>query len=48
MEIGSKDGMYTIDDTLEELYLAGYISKEEAIAEARDAVRMEGLRRRPQ
>jgi len=48
MEIGRKDGMYTIDDTLEELYLAGYISKEEAISEARDAVRMEGLRRRPQ
>lgn len=48
MEIGRKDGMHTIDDALEELYLAGRISKEEAVAGARDAARLEVLRRVPQ
>lgn len=48
MEIGRKDGMHTIDDSLEELYLAGRISKEEAVAGCRDAARMEVLRRKPQ
>ena len=47
MEIGRKDGMHTFDDVLEELYLAGYISKEEAVAGARNASRMESLRRKP-
>jgi twitching motility protein PilT len=47
MEIGRKDGMYTFDDVLEELYLAGYISKEEALRGARDRERMEELRRTP-
>ncbi len=47
MEIGRRDGMHTFDDVLEELYLAQYISKEEAIAGARDAARIEALRRIP-
>jgi len=48
MEIGRKDGMHTIDDSLEDLYLSGRISKEEAVSGARDAARMERLRRIPQ
>jgi twitching motility protein PilT len=47
MEIGRKDGMHTIDDSLEDLYLSGRISKEEAVTGARDASRMEALRRVP-
>ena len=47
MEIGRKDGMHTIDDTLEDLYLAGYVSKEDAIAESRDPARLEALLRLP-
>jgi len=47
MQIGQKDGMHTFDSMLEELYLSGYISKEEAVAGARDSSRMEGLRRKP-
>jgi twitching motility protein PilT len=47
MEIGRKDGMHTFDDVLEELYLANSISKEEAMAGARNASRIEALRRKP-
>jgi twitching motility protein PilT len=47
MEIGRKEGMHTVDDSLEELYLAGRISKEEAVSGARDPARMEVLRRIP-
>jgi len=47
MEIGRKDGMHTFDDVLEEFYLANLISKEEAVAGARDSARMETLRRKP-
>jgi twitching motility protein PilT len=47
MEIGRKDGMHTYDDMLEELYLNRRISKEEAVAGARDPARMEALRRKP-
>jgi len=43
MEIGRRDGMYTMDDMLEELYLARKISKEDAVAEARDTARIAGL-----
>ncbi len=46
MEIGRKDGMHTFDDVLEELYLANYISKEEAVAGARNPGRIEELRRK--
>jgi twitching motility protein PilT len=45
IEIGRKDGMHTIDDDLEQLYLSRAISKEEAIANARDMNRMESLLR---
>jgi Tfp pilus assembly pilus retraction ATPase PilT len=47
METGRKDGMYTIDEVLEDLYVNGMISKEEAVAGARDPARMEALRRKP-
>jgi twitching motility protein PilT len=47
MEIGRKDGMHTFDNSLEELYLSNRISKEEAMAGARNPVRLEGLRRVP-
>jgi twitching motility protein PilT len=47
MEIGRKDGMHTFDDVLEDLYLSGRISKEEAVAGARDPARIETLRRVP-
>lgn len=47
MEIGRRDGMHTFDDVLEELYLGGRISKEEAVAGARDPARIEVLRRIP-
>ncbi len=45
IEIGGKEGMHTIDDDLRRLYLAGMISKEDAIANARDRGQMESLRR---
>lgn len=45
MEIGRKDGMHTFDDSLETLYLGRQISKEEALAGARDTNRMANLRR---
>ena len=48
IEIGRKDGMHSIDDDLEQLYLSRAISKEEAIANARDTNRMESLLRPPQ
>ena len=47
MEIGRKDDMHTFDDVLEDLYLARRISKEEAVAGARDPQRIEVLRRTP-
>ncbi len=47
IEIGGKEGMHTIDDDLQRLYLAGLISKEDAIANARDRAQMETLRREP-
>jgi len=45
IEIGAKDGMHTIDDDLAGLYLSRAISKEQAIANARDRKRMESLMR---
>jgi len=45
IEIGAKDGMHTLDESLSELYLNRAISKEEAIANARDKDRVEALRR---
>lgn len=43
LEIGAKDGMHTFDDSLAELYTNRLISKEEAIANARDKNRCEEL-----
>ncbi|MDD5199535.1 MAG: PilT/PilU family type 4a pilus ATPase [Terrimicrobiaceae bacterium] len=48
IEIGGREGMNTIDDSLADLYLARRISKEEAIANARDVVRFESLARQPE
>lgn len=45
IEIGAKDGMHTLDDSLSDLYLNRIISKEEAVANARDKVQMEELMR---
>ncbi len=47
IEIGTKDGMHTYDESLSELYLDRLISKEEAIANARDKARFENLQRDP-
>jgi twitching motility protein PilT len=48
IEIGGREGMNTIDDSLSDLYLARQISKEVAIANARDTVRFESLTRTPE
>jgi len=47
IEIGAKDGMHTYDDCLADLYLSRRVSKEEAIANARDKNRFEDLMREP-
>ncbi len=47
IEIGAKDGMHTIDDSLAELYAARQIGKEEALSHARDKAAIEGLTREP-
>lgn len=41
LEIGAKDGMHTYDDSLTELYANRLITKEEALANARDKSRFE-------
>jgi twitching motility protein PilT len=45
IEIGAKDGMRTFDESLAELYLTRQISKEQAIANARDKTRFESMLR---
>jgi len=45
LEIGSKDGMHTFDDSLAGLYLNRQISKEVALANARDKERFADLMR---
>ncbi len=45
IEIGAKDGMHTIDEDLSGLYLSLQISKEQAVANARDRQRFEVLLR---
>ncbi|MBE2203893.1 MAG: PilT/PilU family type 4a pilus ATPase [Chthoniobacterales bacterium] len=45
IEIGAKDGMHTIDEDLSGLYLSCQISKEQAIANARDRRQFEELTR---
>ena len=48
IEIGAKDGMHTIDEDLAGLYLSLQISKEMAIANARDRGRFEAMTREVQ
>jgi len=45
LEIGAKDGMHTFDDSLADLYKNRLISKEEAIANARDKTLFEEIGR---
>ncbi len=45
MEISSREGMHTFDDSLAHLYVNREISKEDAAANARDKARIEGLMR---
>ena len=47
IEIGGREGMNTIDESLADLYLNRQISKEEAIANARDPASIEVLTRQP-
>jgi twitching motility protein PilT len=44
IEIGSKDGMITFDESVSNLYAAGLITKEEAILNARDPVRITNMK----
>ena len=48
IEIGVREGMNTIDDSLSELYLSRQIRKEDAVANARDSARIEALARQPE
>ncbi|HEY8902507.1 MAG TPA: PilT/PilU family type 4a pilus ATPase [Chthoniobacterales bacterium] len=48
IEIGVREGMNTIDDSLSELYLSRQIRKEDAVANARDTARIEALVRQPE
>jgi len=45
IEIGARDGMHTIDESLSELFLSGQISKEMAVSHARDRGRIGALER---
>ena len=47
IEIGAREGMHTIDESLIELYQDRQISKEQALALARDRDRIEGMSREP-
>jgi len=45
IEIGSRDGMHSFDDSLADLYMNRVISKEDAVANARDKSRFENMLR---
>lgn len=47
LEIGTKDGMHTIDDDLQQLLQTGMISHEEALANAREREAIEALAPQP-
>lgn len=47
IEIGGREGMHTLDSDLERLYLEGAISKEDAVANAREKSKLEALQRGP-
>lgn len=48
IEIGARDGMHTIDDSLSDLFLSAQISKETAVLHARDQNRISQLERAPE
>lgn len=45
IEIGARDGMHSFDDSLTDLYMSRQISKEDAMANARDKTRFEDMLR---
>jgi twitching motility protein PilT len=47
IEIGSKDGMITFDESVSHLYAAGTITLDEALLNARDPARITGMRTPP-
>ena len=47
IEIGSKDGMVTFDESVSNLYAAGIISQEEAMLNARDPARIAAIKPPP-
>jgi twitching motility protein PilT len=47
IEIGSRDGMITFDESVATLYSAGVISREEALINARDVKRIEAIKPPP-
>jgi len=44
IEIGSKDGMITFDESVSNLYAAGLITEDEALLNVRDAARIKSMR----
>ena len=44
IEIGSKDGMVTFDESVSNLYAAGIISRDEALLNARDPARIASIK----
>jgi Tfp pilus assembly pilus retraction ATPase PilT len=47
IEIGSKDGMNTFDESISNLYAAGIISRDEALLNARDPARIMSIKPPP-
>jgi twitching motility protein PilT len=47
IEIGSRDGMNSLDQSVASLYAAGIITHEEALLNARDPARIAGIKPRP-
>jgi len=44
IEIGSRDGMITFDESVSNLYAAGIITREEAMLNARDPARIAAIK----
>ena len=44
IEIGSKDGMNTFDESVANLYAAGLITLDEAVLNARDPIRITSMK----
>jgi Tfp pilus assembly pilus retraction ATPase PilT len=47
IEIGSKDGMITFDESVSNLFAAGIITRDEALLNVRDAGRITSMRPPP-